>query len=78
MPKTCDVSTELSIKPTLLTVKETADILKTTPSGLYGHIHRGTAPPYIKYGRSIRFDLYDLQSWLEHKKIYSLVQTLRK
>jgi predicted DNA-binding transcriptional regulator AlpA len=30
---------------------------------------RGDGPPYVRLGRAIRYDLRDLDAWLETKKV---------
>jgi len=58
-------------QPELLTVEEAAIFLRTTKSGIYGRIHRGTAPPYIRIGSSVRFLKSDLITYLELNRVES-------
>ena len=53
----------------VLTVKETADLLKVKPQWVYGLIHNGGLP-CIRLGRQIRVDEDSLRKWLtEHEEV---------
>jgi excisionase family DNA binding protein len=52
----------------LLTVREAAQYLGTTPSTLYGRVWRREIA-FIKIGRSVRFDIRDLDELIEKAKI---------
>lgn len=45
------------------TVEEVAERYRTTPSTVYGWIHKGTAPPSIRVGKRRLFDVDELASW---------------
>jgi excisionase family DNA binding protein len=52
----------------LLTVRQAAEYLGTTPSTLYSKIWRREIP-FIKWGRSVRFDMADLDELIEQSKV---------
>jgi excisionase family DNA binding protein len=52
----------------LLNVKDAARYLGTTPASLYTKIWRRELP-YIKLGRSVRFDIADLNSLIEGSRV---------
>jgi excisionase family DNA binding protein len=52
----------------LLTVRQAAEYLGTTPSTLYSKIWRREVA-FIKWGRSVRFDLVDLDELIEQSKV---------
>ena len=52
----------------LMTVKEAARYLGTTPATLYTRIWRREVP-FIKLGRSVRFDVRDLEEMIEQFKV---------
>jgi excisionase family DNA binding protein len=52
----------------LLTVRQAAVYLATTPSTLYTKIWRRELP-YIKLGRSVRFDIADLNTLIEGSRV---------
>jgi len=55
----------------LLNVKEAAEYLGTTPGSLY-HTFRTLPLPFLKWGkggRNIRFDVKDLDKWIEENKL---------
>jgi excisionase family DNA binding protein len=52
----------------LLTVQQAADYLGTTASTLYSKVWRREIP-FIKLGRSVRFDLADLDKLIEQSKV---------
>lgn len=49
----------------LLTLPEVAERLRIPLSSLYDMRTRGTAPPGIRVGRSVRVRASDLERWLE-------------
>ena len=51
----------------LLNVKEAAHLLGTTPGSLYSMVWRREVP-FVKLGRSLRFDVNDLQELIEASK----------
>jgi len=52
----------------LMSVKEAALYLATTPATLYTRIWRREVP-FIKLGRSVRFDVRDLDELIEQSKV---------
>jgi excisionase family DNA binding protein len=52
----------------LLTVRQAAKYLGTTVSTLYSKVWRREIP-FIKLGRSVRFDLVDLDKLIEQSKV---------
>lgn len=48
----------------LLTVKETAVYLGTTPGNIYDWVKNGKGPRHVRMGRSIRYRLSDLESYI--------------
>lgn len=53
--------------PELLTVKEVADLLRVTPMTIYRAVDQGTIP-FVRFGRTIRFDRDALESYLQTPK----------
>lgn len=51
----------------LLNVKEAACLLGTTPGSLYSMVWRREVP-FVKLGRSLRFDVNDLEELIEAAK----------
>jgi len=51
----------------LLNVKEAALLLGTTPGSLYSMVWRREVP-FVKLGRSLRFDINDLNLLIETSK----------
>jgi excisionase family DNA binding protein len=49
----------------LLTVKETAQYLGTTPGNVYDWVKNGKGPRYVRMGRSIRYRLSDLEKYVD-------------
>jgi predicted DNA-binding transcriptional regulator AlpA len=47
----------------LLTAKDAASILRLSPSWLAKSRMRGDGPPYVKFGRSVRYREGDLAEW---------------
>jgi excisionase family DNA binding protein len=62
------IRTSLRKEVRLLTVRQAAEYLGTTPSTLYSKIWRREVP-FIKWGRSVRFDLVDLNELIEQSKV---------
>jgi predicted DNA-binding transcriptional regulator AlpA len=48
----------------LLTPKEAAKLLKVSPSWLAKARMRGDGPPFIKFGKMVRYAEAALQAWL--------------
>jgi excisionase family DNA binding protein len=62
------VRTSLGKEARLLTVRQAAEYLGTTPSTLYSKIWRREVP-FIKWGRSVRFDIVDLDELITKSKV---------
>ena len=52
----------------LLTTKEVAEILRTSPGQIANMRLRGESPPYLKFSRRILYDVNDLDRWLDSHK----------
>jgi predicted DNA-binding transcriptional regulator AlpA len=52
----------------LLTPKEAADFLKVSTSWLAKARMRGDGPPYIKFGRAVRYDEVALLQWIKSQQ----------
>lgn len=53
----------------LLTEKEAAKILSMSPKTLSLWRYQGTGPTFIKLGSSIRYQLNDLEAWVEQHRM---------
>ena len=53
--------------PTLLTVKEVAVLLRTSPASIYAMVERGQLPGVIRIGRRLLFRRDALVDWLDQK-----------
>ena len=51
-----------------MNIPEAAHYLGTTPATLYTKIWRGEIP-FIKLGRSVRFDVKDLEALIERSRV---------
>ena len=49
----------------LMTERELALKLNVKHTTLQQWRHNGKGPPYIKMGRTVRYDAYEVQNWLE-------------
>jgi excisionase family DNA binding protein len=54
--------------PTIINAKEASKFLKINLYTLYAYSRRRLVPS-IRIGRLVRFDLTELEKWLESKKI---------
>lgn len=52
----------------LLTAKEVAAILRTTPGQLANLRMRGEGVPFLKFSRRVLYDIKDLEQWLDRHK----------
>jgi excisionase family DNA binding protein len=52
----------------LMTIKQAAEYLGTTPATLYTKIWRREIP-FIKLGRSVRFDVKDLEELIDDSRV---------
>jgi excisionase family DNA binding protein len=52
---------------TLLSVKQLADLLGTTPAAIYQRLARGSIPlsAIIRLDRLVRFDAVEIERWIE-------------
>lgn len=56
-------------KRVLLTTAQAAEFLGKSESAMCIDRCRSAGPPYFKLGRSVRYDLADLEAWLESCRI---------
>jgi predicted DNA-binding transcriptional regulator AlpA len=66
-----DRDAALDSKTALLTPKETAAFLKASLSWLAKARMKGEGPPYIKFGRSVRYSAIAVQGWLKSRRRFS-------
>lgn len=52
-----------------LSAKEVAEILRTSPGQLANLRMRGEGPPYIKLLRKCLYDVHDVDTWLDRRRI---------
>lgn len=64
-------------EPRLLTVKQAARFLATTPKTLYAMVWRREIV-FVKIGRSVRFDLKDLEQMIERAKVIPREQAVHR
>jgi excisionase family DNA binding protein len=57
--------------PLLLTVSETAILLRTTPKAIYTLIERGALPGVTRIGRRVLVRSADLLNFLDHNRASS-------
>ena len=58
---------QLVESPLLLTVAETADLLRTSPKAVYAMVARGQLPGVRRIGRRLLFRRDALLNWLDQK-----------
>ena len=51
----------------LLNVNEAAEYIGTSPGTMYQKVHLNEIP-YVKIGRALRFDVNDLDEWIDKLK----------
>lgn len=51
-----------------LTTAEAADYLNLSPSYLYQRRRAGDGPTFLRCGRAVRYDVADLDAWLEKRR----------
>jgi excisionase family DNA binding protein len=61
--------------PVLWTVKETADLLRTTPKAVYAMVERRQLPGVTRIGRRVLIRASELLDWLDHKAAPSLKES---
>lgn len=59
------MTTQSATEDRLLTVREAADKLGTTPGNIYDWIKNDKGPEYVRFGRSIRYRLSVIEEWIE-------------
>jgi len=57
---------------TYLTVREVADVLRTSPGAIYKMVERGQLPGVIRLGTRLRFDGPSLVHWVDQNRAPSL------
>lgn len=64
----------------LLTVQDTARLLKVSVTWVYEHVRPGTEDrlPVVKLGKYLRFDRRDLQAYIDAKRAESRRQPRRR
>jgi excisionase family DNA binding protein len=67
MEERCPMSTDNSL-PLLLTVSETATLLRTTRKAVYAMIERGLLPGVTRIGRRVLLRSADLLEFLDHNR----------
>jgi excisionase family DNA binding protein len=65
------------ILPVLLTVRETAELLRTTRRAVYVMIERRQLPGLTRIGRRVLFRADDLLNWLDQKRAPSPKESRR-
>lgn len=63
------IETQTPLTP-LLTVRETADVLRVSERTLWSLTNSGELPA-VRVGRSVRYDQNDLAAWIESRKALS-------
>lgn len=58
----------------LLREAQAAQILNKPVSWMQVSRHRGDGPPYLKLGRTVRYDMADLIAWVKTQKRTSTAQ----
>lgn len=56
-------------KRVLLTTAQAAEFLGKSESAMCIDRCRSAGPPYFKLGRSVRYDLADLEAWIESCRV---------
>ena len=53
----------------LLTAKDVAEILRTTPGRLANQRMNGEGPPYLKFERRVLYDSKELEKWIDGHRV---------
>jgi excisionase family DNA binding protein len=61
-------TTERRDVPNLLTVREVADLLRTTRKAIYAMVDRRQLPGVVRIGRRVLIDASDVVLWLRQKR----------
>jgi len=56
------------IQKRLLTIKEASEYLGISEKGLYNMVYRREIP-FVKLGGKLRFDIIDIEKWINDNKI---------
>ena len=59
---------DAAVLPMLLTVAETAEILRTTNKAVYSMVERAQLPGVTRLGRRVLIRSEDLLRWLDHNR----------
>ena len=68
---------DLKQMPFLLTVKEVANLLRTSRKAIYSMVERGQLPGITKIGKRLLFRRDDLIEWLEERRALSSKEAWR-
>lgn len=60
--------------PQYLTTRDAAAHLKLSPQRLEIWRHQGEGPPYLKIGRSVRYDRTQLDAWVQRHAVSHAVE----
>ena len=63
--------------PVLLTVPEAAQLLRTSPRGVYAMVERRQLPGVVRIRRRVLFRTQALLDWLDHTCASSFLETRR-
>lgn len=63
--------------PMLLTIDETADLLRTTRRAVYAMVERGQLPGVVRVRRRVLMRSQELLDWLDQKSALSLKEHRR-
>jgi predicted DNA-binding transcriptional regulator AlpA len=56
----------------LLTPKETADWLRTSPGSLANMRYHADGPPFIRIGRRVLYDREEVAKWLDRHRVRTI------
>ena len=59
---------DITSLPRLLTLREVADLLRTTPKATYAMVSRGQLPGVVRIGRRVLIRYDDLVEWLHERR----------
>lgn len=68
---------DLKKMPFLLTVKEVANLLRTSRKAVYSMVERGQLPGITRIGKRLLFRRDDLIEWLEERRALSSKEAWR-
>lgn len=58
----------------LLCAKQAADLLGVSDATLAAWRSRRRGPPYVKVGRSVRYELETLREWVQRQRVEAVMQ----